>query len=35
MMVEDEMGNSEEMRLKSEAEDQARLKTEEEVCIAK
>ena len=29
-MVEEEMRNSEEMRLKSEAEEQARLKAEEE-----
>ena len=34
LMAEEEMRNSEEMRLKAEAEEQARLKVEEEACIA-
>ena len=34
MMAEEETRNSEEMRLKAEAEEQARLKAEEEECIA-
>ena len=33
-MAEEETRNSEEIRLKSEAEDQARLESEEEACIA-
>ena len=33
-MAEEEMCNSEEMRLKAEAEEQASLKVEEEACIA-
>ena len=33
-MVEAEMRNSDEMRLKADAEYQARLKAEEEACIA-
>ena len=34
MMVEEEMRNFEEMRLKAEAEEQARLKAEDEARIA-
>ena len=34
LMAEEEMRNSEEMRLKAEAEEQARLKVEEEACIS-
>ena len=33
-MAEEEMRNSEEMRLKAEAEERASLKVEEEACIA-
>ena len=35
LMPEEETRNYEEMRLKAEVEEQARLKVEEEACIAK
>ena len=34
LMAEEDMHNSEEMRLKDEAEEQARFKVEEAACIA-